>query len=102
MPNPSDSESRQLYMAHLSERLQAMEQGTARLKPLAYRVFARRLHQTLAGCVELRIASRFAASHPPIAEALANRYFAVHGHLPGAAPARRLADDLLERLRQCA
>ena len=86
MPHPTDiPRSRQLYIAHLAHRLDAMESGRARVDAVAYRLWSRRLRQALAGCPEPVIARGLAVSFPGVAEALEQRHFDTHGRLPGAA-----------------
>ena len=93
--------SKLLYIAHLAERLDAMESGRVPISPRLYRLAARRLRQAIAGCSEAWLARELAARHPQVAEMLEVRYFNDHGRLgPGAAAAAcSLASRaLLERL----
>ena len=102
MPTPTDlPRSRQLYIAHLAQRLEAMERGRARLDAVAYRLWSRRLREAMAGCPEPLLARGLAVSHPSVAQALEQRFFNTHGMLPGPAgkTARKAADRLLKRLR---
>jgi len=101
MPTPTDlPRSRQLYIAHLAQRLEAMERGRARLDAVAYRLWSRRLREALAGCPEPVIARGLAVTHRSVHEALEQRHFDTFGVLSGAAgrAAARVADRLFERL----
>jgi hypothetical protein len=92
--------SKRLYIAHLAQRLDAMERGYAAVQPLAYRLYARRLQEAMAGYPEGRLAKALSASHPAVADALANRHFATHGSFVGGSAANRSAQRLLQRLRR--
>lgn len=95
-----------LFIAHLAEKLQAMESGRLRLEPLSYRVHVRMLAKALAGYPEARLDVALGRSHPAVSEALANRFFADTGHLKelGGARSRRTvkaqADRFLARLQR--
>lgn len=94
-----------LYIAHLAEKLEAMESGRLPMEALTYRVHARMLARALAGYPETRLDAALGGSHPAVREALANRFFADTGHLKelsGTRSRRTLkgqADRLLARLR---
>jgi hypothetical protein len=95
-------ESKHLFIAHLAERLQAMDLGRLPMQPRAYRLCARRLREAMAGYPEAHLASRLATSHPAVAELLVNRSFDTHGVLPGvhSQKVNRLAQQTLQRMRQ--
>ncbi len=95
-------ETKHLFIAHLAERLQAMERGHAPLQPRAYRLCARRLREAMAGYPESQLTARLAGSHPAVAELLANRSFDSHGVLQGLhwQKVHRLARQALLRMRQ--
>ncbi|MEO7339102.1 MAG: hypothetical protein ABIV63_21205 [Caldimonas sp.] len=94
------SDSRHLYIAHLATRLDAIESGTGRLNPVIYRLWSRRLREAMAGHAEPTLAKSMARLHPSVAHALEQRFFNMHGVLPGAAgqAARLVADALFCRL----
>ena len=92
--------ARAIYVEDLARRLHAMEQGSERLDPVAYRLYARRLRRALAGLspVQLR---RGQANHPAMSEGRANLYFAEHGHFEGMRDLAEAASALLYGLRAC-
>lgn len=102
---PADLSGKHLFIAHLAEKLQAMEAGRMPLEPLAYRVHVRMLSRALAGYPEAQLEHALGGSHAAVREALANRYFADTGLLKelGGARSRKTvkgqADRLLARLR---
>jgi hypothetical protein len=101
MPTPIQlPRSLQLYIAHLAHRLDAMDAGRARLDPVAYRLWSRRLREALAGCPEPMIVRGLAVTHRSVCEALEQRHFDTFGVLPGARgrAAARVADRLFEGL----
>ena len=102
MANPTDLfNGKQLYIAHLAARLDAMERTPRKLNAFSYRLWSRRLHEAMAGCPEPLLTRGLAVSHPSVAQALEQRFFNTHGMLPGPAgqTARKAADRLLKRLR---
>ena len=101
MPTSESSlAGKRLFIEHLAQRLDAMERGAVAVQPLAYRLYARRLQEAMAGYPEARLAKALAPQHAPVAEALANRHFATHGNFPGGSAASRSAERLLNRLRR--
>lgn len=97
-------EGRRLYIAHLADRLQAMESGRQPMNPLAYRLFARRITSAVADYPEQRLARQFQRSHPAVRHAFEQRWFEDRGLLRGplAPRAAQLAAALLHRLRRAA
>lgn len=95
-------ESKHLFIVHLAERLESMEIGTTPLKAVAYRVYAKRLQEALAGFPEGPLSQKLSGLFPSIGETLDVRHFNTHGRLPGAEgeAARLLADRILSRLRR--
>ena len=101
MPHPTDiPRSRQLYIAHLAQRIAAMERGRAPLEAVASRLWSRRLREALAGCPEPALARGLGVVHPAVREALEQRHFTVFGVLPGTRgrDAARVANRLLKHL----
>jgi hypothetical protein len=102
---PADLSGKHLFIAHLAEKLQAMETGRLRLEPLAYRVHVKMLSRALAGYPEAQLDDALGGSHSAVREALANRFFADTGHLKELSGMRSRrtvkgqADRLLNRLR---
>lgn len=94
-------ESKHLFIVHLAERLESMEIGTTPLKAVAYRVYAKRLQEAMAGFPEGPLSSKLSGLFPSIGESLAVRHFNTYGRLPGAdgEAARAATDDMLLRLR---
>jgi hypothetical protein len=95
-------ESRRLYIEHLAQRLEQMELGIAPMKSIAYRLFARRLRQAMAGFPEAQLIATLSRKSSAVSDALAMRFFDVHGWLPtpeGQA-VRDLADLLLAPMRR--
>ena len=90
------------FIEHLAQRLEAMERGAEPMKAVAYRLYARRLREAMAGYPEARLAESLAHAHPAVAEALAVRHFDTHGVLPGAQAGAVLkaARSALERMRR--
>lgn len=78
--------SKSLYIAHLAQRLEALEQGVAP-PAVTYRLVARRLHSALAGYPEA-MAARLGDHLPCVLHALSQRHFDVHGVFAGADAAR--------------
>ena len=104
-PAHADLSGKHLFIAHLAEKLQAMEAGRMHLEPLAYRVHVKMLARALAGYPEAQLEQALGASHPAVREALANRFFADTGHLKELSGIRSRrtvkgqADRLMARLR---
>ena len=94
-------ENKHLFIVHLAERLESMEVGTTPLKAVAYRVYAKRLQEALAGFPEGPLSGKLSGLFPSIGETLAVRHFNTYGRLPGADgdAARAVADQVLARLR---
>jgi len=70
MANPADLfNGKQLYIAHLAARLEAMERTPRKLNAFSYRLWSRRLREAMAGCPEPLLArglrSRTRASRRP-------------------------------------
>jgi len=102
MANSADLyNGKQLYIAHLATRLEAMERSSVKLNAFSYRLWSRRLREAMAGCPEPLLANGLAISHPSVAQALEQRHFNTHGVLPGPAgkAARHAANQLMRRLR---
>lgn len=93
-------EGKHLYIEHLAQGLEAMASGRQRLNPVAYRLFARRLREAMAGYPEAQLVAGLARRHAVVAETLADRHFDNHGRLPGPqGPAlQRQAGEILARL----
>ncbi|WP_119156178.1 hypothetical protein [Caldimonas tepidiphila] len=102
IPHEPALQGKHLFIEHLAQQLEAMEQGRAPVKAVAYRLFSRRLRQAMAGYPETRLAASLAGPHPAVAEGLAVRFFDTHGRLPGPGgrAAQEIAAELLARLRQ--
>ena len=102
MPHSSPTESKQLFIQHLAERLEQMDCGAVRVQPIAYRLYARRLREALADYPPGRQQVELARRYPAVAEALATRHFNAHGWLPGshAGHARAITELALVRMRQ--
>ena len=67
MANSADLyNGKQLYIAHLAARLEAMERSNARLNAFSYRLWSRRLREAMAGCPEPLLANGLAVSHPSV------------------------------------
>lgn len=103
---PDSRASRRLYIADLLRCQHAMEQGSATLQPLDYRVLSKRLRHALAGLPDSDARGGFSALPldllPLAAEVLETRHFDQHGELFGlrAPLCRAVADALLQRLRR--
>jgi len=92
---------KRLYIADIARRLVEMENGSAALQPLLYRLLAKRLRQAAAGFAQSELQGRFGPCNAAVAEVLAERFFNDHGHLPGgsgAATARARSDVLFSAL----
>ena len=102
MPDDPALQRKHLFIEHLAERLEQMEAGIAPMKAIAYRLYARRLREALAGYPPARLASGLARRYAAVAEAVAVRHFDTHGVLPGprANQSRSLADAALQRMRR--
>jgi hypothetical protein len=88
---------RRLYIDHLAAMLQKMDSGRLPMQALAYRLFAKRLREALAGLPERGDA------RPAVVQATqANRFFDQTGRLPGigGAAAQRIAQAAIERARR--
>jgi hypothetical protein len=94
-------ESKRLYIEHLAERLESMELGRTPMKAIAYRLFARRLREAMAGYPEAQLVARLSRATAAVTDALATRHFDTHGMLPAAdgETVRAVADQLLRRMR---
>jgi hypothetical protein len=102
MANPSSTDIKHLFIQHLAERLEQMECAAVPMQPIAYRLYARRLREALAGYPAGRLAGQLARRYPAVAEALACRHFDSHGFLLGthAAQARVIGEDAMLRMKQ--
>lgn len=101
-PKPSMSRSltgKRLYIAHLAQKLEAMEASPA-VDAVAYRLFAKRMRSAMAGYPEALLATQLGRIYISVAEALEHRHFEVHGVLPDDRDGRvrRVAATLLRRL----
>lgn len=90
--------SQVLYVLDLAQRLQRLELSGAGIDAAAYKLFARRLREGLAGCSVAELPS---PRHQPAAlrEALSDRHFAEHGYFAGHASAARHVKRVLERVQ---
>jgi hypothetical protein len=93
------SSGQTLYVLDLAHRLQQMEHGPEPIDPVAYRLFAKRLRQALAGCPLARLPDDH-TQPPALAEALANRYFTEHGQFEDRPKIAASAGRLLMRLQR--
>jgi hypothetical protein len=82
---------KRLYIADLARRLEAMESGAMPMSPVAYRLFARRMHAAMAGYPAALLALQLGAAWPSVLQALEQRHFDDAGTMPGAAGRRALA-----------
>ncbi len=102
-PGPLDPalESRRLYIEHLAKRLEQMEHGITPMRAIAYRLFARRLREALAGFPEAKLVAALSRQSSAVSDVLAARFFDVHGWLPSpdGEAVRSIADRLLGRVR---
>jgi hypothetical protein len=100
-PTEPTYKGKALFIEHLAERIESMERGRMPLRPVAYRLYARRLREAMAGVPESRLFASLAAGHRTVADVLAVRHFDTHGWLPGlgAQQARAAVERLLRRLR---
>ena len=101
MSNHSSTDIKHLFIQHLAERLEQMECAAVPMQPLAYRLYARRLREALAGYPVSRQRGPLAQRYTAVSEALASRHFDSHGWLPGgnAVHARAIAELALIRMR---
>lgn len=101
MSSPSSAEMKQLFIQHLAERLEQMETAAVPMQPIAYRLYARRLREALAGHPSGRAGTPLAQRYTAVSEALASRHFDSHGWLPGsdAVHARAIAELAMIRMR---
>jgi hypothetical protein len=83
---PDHLHTQGLYIAHLAQRVEALERCAAP-PPVAYRLFTRRLQSALAGYPEV-LAARLGSQLPCVLHAVAQRHFDDHGAFSGAAAAR--------------
>ena len=92
---------KQLFIQHLAERLEQMETAAVPMQPIAYRLYARRLREALAGHPSGRAGTPLAQRYTAVSEALASRHFDSHGWLPGsdAVHARAIAELAMIRMR---
>lgn len=101
MANHSSTDIKHLFIQHLAERLEQMECAAVPMQPIAYRLYARRLREALAGYPAGRLSGQLARRYAVVSEALASRHFESHGFLPGgnAAHARAIGELTLARMR---
>lgn len=92
--------SKRLHLSFLARRLEGLERSGPAANPVAYRLFARRLHQAMAGYPPGALAAQLGADHPAVLDALACRHFDDHRRFPGGAGQRacQAADALLRRV----
>lgn len=99
-------QSKRLFIEHIAARLDEMESGRTRLKPLAYRAQAKMLREALRAFPRNRLDALIAAPQAALSQAIYNRCFEAGGLLceaPSGAAARAIrleADRLLTRLRR--
>jgi hypothetical protein len=105
-PGPLDPtlEGRRLYIEHLAKRIEQMEHGVTPMRAIAYRLFARRLREALAGLPEARLMAALSRESSAVSDALAMRFFDAHGRLPSpeGETVRGVADRLFGRVRRAA
>jgi hypothetical protein len=100
-----EMEGKHFFIRHIADKVEAMEAGRTRLKPVIYRVHARMLREALAGCPEQQLDAALGISHPAVREALSNRFFENTGYLrelpaTAAKALKREADLAISRLRR--
>jgi len=97
MPLPASS-GQILYVLDVAQKLHEMENGRLRLDPVAYKLFARRLKQALAGCSPRDLPGNVSQA-PALREALADRYFVEHGHFMHQQAAADLSWQVIDRVQ---
>jgi hypothetical protein len=97
MPLP-ESSGQILYVLDVAQKLHEMEMGRLPLDPVAYKLYARRLKQALAGCTA-RDLPRNVSQAPALREAMADRYFVEHGHFTGERAAADIAWQVIDRVQ---
>jgi hypothetical protein len=101
---PTSSTGRRLYIAHLTHRQAAMEDGRLAMDALSYRVLARQLRSALAGQALPQMRKGFVELPPELlpvfTEALEARHFDDHAKLfgPRAQHAKVMGEALMVRL----
>ncbi len=92
-------QSKRLFIEDLARRVEAMERSGRPIHPVAYRLYARRLREAMAGYPEALLRVQLGGAHPAVLHALARRHFDAHGEFPGAdgAAARHEAERALRR-----
>lgn len=97
MPLP-ESSGQILYVLDVAQKLYEMESGRLPMDPVAYKLFARRLKQALAGCTSRDLPGNVSQT-PALKEAMADRYFIEHGHFLGARVAADVAWQVIDRVQ---
>ncbi len=97
MPLPASS-GQILYVLDVAQKLHEMESGGVRLDPVAYKLFARRLKQALAGCSARDLPGNVSQA-PALREAMADRYFVEHGHFMNEQAAADLSWQVIDRVQ---
>jgi len=79
-----------------------MEFGITPMKAIAYRLFARRLREAMAGFPEAHLMAKLSHHRLAVTDMLATRFFDTHGRLPAAEgeAVQIAADRLLGRVRR--
>lgn len=97
MPLPASS-GQILYVLDVAQKLHEMEIGRLPLDPVAYKLFARRLKQALAGCSPRDLPGNVSQA-PALREAMADRYFVEHGHFMNEQVAADLSWQMIDRVQ---
>jgi len=97
MPLPASS-GQILYVLDVAQKLHEMESGRRPMDPVAYKLFARRLKQALAGCTPLDLPGNV-SQRPALLEAMADRYFVEHGHFQGQRTASDITWQVIDRVQ---
>lgn len=69
--------SKRLYIIHLAERLEAMENGRIPMSPVAYRLYARRMNQAVAAYPAALLAAQLGRTRPSVVHALEQQRFSL-------------------------
>ena len=74
---------KRLYIADLAARLEAMENGSATMNALAYRLYARRMAAAMEGYPPSLLAAQLGRSHPSVLQVIESRQFDALGAMSG-------------------
>jgi len=96
--------TKRLYIQDLAHRLEAMERHEAPMNAVAYRLYARRLREAMAGYPQPLLRVQLGGVHHTVLQVLDRRHFDDHGTFPGAegAAAGKLTRAVLRRVAQAA